>query len=98
MESRSGSEVSNSVSRPLAHFYRDFATHKTAGEKRPSWRTASVQYRRLGLIILRDQGRRPTFEGGYATGAKDFGRHEPDESFAALALNAGALAPDMLKE
>ena len=69
-----------------------------SGTKRPSWRTARIQYRRLGLIIIVNRGRRAAFEGGDATGAQGFARHEPDGTVAALAVHKGALALDMLKE
>ena len=69
-----------------------------SGTKRPSWRTARIQYRRLGLIIIANRGRRAAFEGGDATGAQGFARHEPDGTVAALAVHKGALALDMIKE
>jgi hypothetical protein len=69
-----------------------------SGTKKPSWRTARVQYRRLGLIIFVDRGWRAAFEGGDAGGTEDFGRHEPRPAFTAPASRIDALALDVLKE
>jgi hypothetical protein len=69
-----------------------------SGTKRPSWRTARIQNRRLGLIIAIDRGWRAAFERGDATGAQGFAGHETDGTFAALAVRRDALALDVLDE
>jgi hypothetical protein len=66
--------------------------------KRPSRRTARIQKRRLGLIIVVDRGWRAAFKGGDAGGAQGFERHEPDGAFAAFAVQKRASALHVLEE
>jgi len=66
--------------------------------KRPSCRTARIQKRWLGLIIVVDRGWRSAFEGGDAGSAQGFERHEADGAFAAFAIHERASALHVLEE
>ena len=61
-------------------------------------RTARVQNRLLVAVIFAHREWRAAFDGTGARGTEGFGRNEPDEAFAALAVYVDALTLDVLKE
>src|SRR5262249_47195981 len=67
-----------------------------SGTKRSLRRTTRVQNR--WLVIFAHRERRAAFDGADAGGTQGFGRNEPDQALAALAVYVHALALDVLKE